>query len=65
MIYVEDNFLPDNVFKALLSYSNDFKEVKTPGKSFWIKELPGDLTEYITNKMEAIEGKKIKNILAF
>ena len=65
MIYVEDNFLPDNVFKALLSYSNDFKEVKTLGKSFWIKELPGDLTEYITNKLEAIEGKKIKNILAF
>tara|TARA_R110000796_G_scaffold137511_1_gene253618 strand:- start:583 stop:1155 length:573 start_codon:yes stop_codon:yes gene_type:complete len=65
MIYVEDNFLPSIVFESLLSYSNDFKEVKTPGKSFWVKELPGDLTKYITDKLEAIEGKKIKNILSF
>ena len=65
MIYVEDNFLPDNVFQSLVSYSNNFEEVKTPGKSFWVKELPGDLTKYIIDKLEAIEGKKIKNILSF
>jgi len=65
MIYVKDDFLPPNVFKSLLSYSNNFKEVKTPGKSFWIKELPNDLTKYIVNKLETIEGKKIKNILSF
>ena len=65
MIYVKDNFLPSNVFQSLLSYSNNFKEVKTPGKSFWVKELPGDLTKHITDKLELIEGKKIKNILSF
>ena len=65
MIYVEDNFLPDNVFQSLVGYSNNFEEVKTPGKSFFVKEIPGDLTKYIIDKLEAIEGKKIKNILAF
>ena len=65
MIYVKDNFLPSNVFQSLLGYSNNFKEVKTPGKSFWVKELPGDLTKHITDKLELIEGKKIKNILSF
>jgi len=65
MIYIKDNFLPSNVFESLVSYSNDFNEVKTPGKSFWVKELPNDLTGYITDKLEVIEGKKIKNILSF
>ena len=65
MVYIKDNFLPENVFHSLVNYSHDFEEVKTPGKSFFVKEIPGDLTKYITNKLEAIEGKKIKNILSF
>jgi len=65
MIYIVDNFLPKNLYKELLNYSDDFKEVKTPGKSFWVKDLPGNFINYIVNRLEKIEGKKIKNILSF
>ena len=65
MIYIKDNFLPNLLFKELLNYCDEFKEVKTPGKSFWIKELPEEFINYIKNSLEEIEGKKIKNILCF
>ena len=65
MIYIKDNFLPKSLFKELLNYCDEFKEVKTPGKSFWVKELPEEFINYIKNSLEEIEGKKIKNILCF
>jgi len=65
MIYIKDNFLPKNLYNELLNYSDKFEEVKTPGKSFWIKELPGEFSSYITKRLESLEGKKIKNILCF
>jgi|TARA_R110000851_G_C12815628_1_gene538981 hypothetical protein len=65
MIYIKDNFLPNNLYKELLNYSDKFNEVKTPGKSFWVKKLPNEFIEYITGRLEKLEGNKIKNILAF
>ena len=65
MIYIKDNFLPESLYTELLNYSDEFNEVKTPGKSFWVKELPNEFIKYITDKLEKLEGKKIKNILAF
>ena len=65
MIYIKDNFLPNNLYKDLLNYCDEFKEVKTPGKSFWIKNLPEEFINYITLELEKIEGKKINNILCF
>ena len=65
MIYIKDNFLPDKLYKELVNYCDSFKEVKTPGKSFWIKELPLEFTNYIKTSLEKIEGKNIKNILCF
>ena len=65
MIYLKDNFLPKSLFKELLNYCDEFKEVKTPGKSFWVKELPEEFINYIKNSLEEIERKKIKNILCF
>ena len=65
MIYIKDNFLPDKLYKELVNYCDSFKEVKTPGRSFWIKELPLEFTNYIKTSLEKIEGKNIKNILCF
>ena len=65
MIYIKDNFLPPPLYKELVKYCDDFTEVKTPGKSFWIKELPTELVHYIERSLEEIEGKNIKSILCF
>ena len=65
MIYIKDNFLPENLFKTLVEYCDEFKEVKYPDKSFWVKEIPAELNDYIVSSLEKIEGKKIKNILSF
>jgi len=40
MIYIKDNFLPPPLYKELVNFCDEFTEVKTQGKSFWIKELP-------------------------
>ena len=64
MIYIIDNFLPKNLFNALQDI-NEFNEVKTPGKSFWVSTLPNEFVEYVTNKISKIEGKKVENILCF
>jgi len=65
MIYIKDNFLPHNLYKELLNYCDTFKEVKTPDKSFWVKEIPSELIHYIEKCLEEIEGRNIKSILCF
>ena len=65
MIYIKDNFLPKNLYKALLNYVDEFEEIKYPEKSFWTKNLPKEFSSFIVNSLEKIEGKKIKNILSF
>ncbi len=65
MIYIKDNFLPNNLYKELVNYCSEFKEVKYPGKSFWVKELPSELIHYIERSLEKLEGKDIKSILCF
>ena len=65
MIYIKDNFLPPPLYKELVKYCDDFTEVKTPGKSFWVKELPSELVHYIERSLEKLEGRDIKSILCF
>jgi hypothetical protein len=65
MIYIEDDFLPNNLFEELLNHSSNFNKIDTPGKSFWVKETPEKIQSFILKKLEKIEGKKINNILSF
>ena len=65
MIYIKDNFLPEQLYRELVGYCDDFKEVKYPDKSFWVKEIPTELNNYIVSNLQKIEGRKIKNILSF
>ena len=65
MIYIKDNFLPNNLYKELVKYCDEFTEIKFPDKSFWTKELPAEFIDYIKTSLEKIESKSIKNILCF
>jgi len=65
MIYIKDNFLPHNLYEQLVNYCDEFAEVKTTNKSFWVKELPSELIHYIERSLEKLEGKDIKSILCF
>ena len=57
--------MPDVLYKSLRDYSEGFEKYPTPGKDFWVKDVPHDLKTYIVNKLENIEGNKIENILCF
>ncbi len=65
MIYIKDNFLTSDLHEELIKHCKNFTEYKTPGKSFWVKELPQAFKDYIVSELESIEGKKIKSILSF
>ena len=65
MIYIQDNFLKPMVFKALVDYADEFEEIKTPGKSFWVKELPEFFPDLLSRGLTNIEGKDINIIKAF
>ena len=65
MIYIKDNFLPFNLYNELINFCDKFTEIKYPGKSFWVKELPKQFEYYMISELEKLENKKIHNILAF
>ena len=65
MIYIKDNFLTIDLYEELVKHCESFTEYETPGKSFWVKELPQAFKDHIVNELEGIEGKKIKSILSF
>ena len=65
MIYILDNFLPNDVLTKLNNYLVDFKEVDTGNKKFWVMDSPQDFNDYMVNKISIIEGKRINNILSF
>ena len=53
------------IFKALVDYADEFEEIKTPGKSFWIKELPEFFPDLLARGLSNIEGKDVSIIKAF
>ena len=65
MIYVKDDFLDINVINILNKDKNVFQEVKTPGKSFWVKMPSDKFMELVCEEICKIENVKIKPILGF
>jgi|TARA_R110000796_G_C14351561_1_gene411670 hypothetical protein len=65
MIYIKDNFLHKKLLDSFNNDTKDFQEVKTPGKSFWVKELIPEVIDRMCDKLSIIEGCKIKNVLSF
>ena len=65
MIYIKDDFLDINLINLLHSNKDEFQEVKTPGKSFWVKEVPAPIMQIIKFELEDLEGHRIEPILGF
>ena len=65
MIYIKDDFLDINVINLLNKDKNVFQEVKTPGKSFWVKMPSDKFMELVCEEICKIENVKIKPILGF
>ena len=65
MIYIKDDFLDINIIDLLRTNKDEFQEVKTPGKSFWVKEVPAPIMQIIKFELEDLEGNRIEPILGF
>jgi len=65
MIYIKDDFLDINLINLLHSNKDCFREIKTPGKSFWVKEVPSSIMHIIKCEIEELEGYVIEPILGF
>jgi hypothetical protein len=65
MIYIIDDFLSKKTFKIIKEGAKDFEEVKTPGKSFWIKKPSPELIAHFEDRLEDIEGREVINIFSF
>jgi len=65
MIYIIDDFLSKKTFEIVRNNKEDFKEVKTPGKSFWVKEPSAEFIAHFEDRLEEIEGKEVMSIMAF
>ena len=65
MIYIKDDFLDINLIDLLRTNKDEFQEVKTPGKSFWVKEVPAPIMQVIKFELEDLEGHRIEPILGF
>jgi len=65
MIYIKDDFLDIDLINLLDSNKDEFQEIKTPGKSFWVKEIPMTIVQIIISEVEELEGNTINPILGF
>jgi hypothetical protein len=65
MIYIEDDFLDIDLINKINNDSEEFREVKTPGKSFWVKMPTEEFVELVCTKISKIENCSIKPILSF
>ena len=65
MIYIKDDFLDNNLIELLNTNKDEFQEVKTPGKSFWVKKVPKPIADIIKFEIEDLEHTRIEPILYF
>jgi hypothetical protein len=65
MIYIKDNFLDNNLIQLLNTNKDEFQELKTPGKSFWVKEVPKFIADTIRFEIEHLENNRIEPIMYF
>lgn len=65
MIYIEDDFLDIEIINKINDDNEEFLEVKTPGKSFWVKMPTEEFIEIVCNKISKIENCSITPILSF
>jgi hypothetical protein len=64
-IYIVDDFFPKELLNRIESDKVSYEEVKTPGKSFWVKRPSNDFMNWICGSISDIEGNLISPILGF
>ena len=65
MIYIKDDFLDEDLIQYLNNDKSDYEEVKTPGKSFWIKHPTSGFIYLICSKISQIEKCDVTNVFSF
>jgi hypothetical protein len=65
MIYIKDDFLPQELLDRIDEDKSSYEEVVTPGKSFWVKHASTDFIIWICGRISEIEGGGITPILGF
>jgi len=67
MIYLIDNFLPNYILDETIKNlsSQDYQEVKTPGKSFYVQYPSKPFMNYMVDRVSALEGNIVKPVLGF
>ena len=67
MIYFIDDFLPKYILKDTIKdlSSQDYKEYKTPDKSFYVQQATKPFINYVVGSLSAIENKIVNPILGF
>ena len=67
MIYCIDDFLSKDLLEETKNKLNseEYVEVETPGKSFWIQEASSEFTNNVLKKLSEREGVELESILAF
>ena len=67
MVYFIDDFLPsymlDETIKDLST--QDYEEVKTPGKSFYIQHASHSFINHVCGSLSAFEGNIVEPIIGF
>lgn len=64
-IYIIDDFFSEELLDRILNNEEEYQEVKTPGKSFWVKKAHKDFLDWICTKVSDVEGTLISPILGF
>ena len=67
MIYFIDDFLPNYILGETIKdlSSQDYKEIKTPGKSFYVQHPSDSFMNHVVGSLSTIENKIVDPILGF
>ena len=64
MIYFIDNFISWENLNKLDVYLNNFEEVDTGEKKFWVMDVPNNILNIFCERIKLIEGKTPKVLLS-
>tara|TARA_R100000315_G_scaffold2220_1_gene794 strand:+ start:135 stop:713 length:579 start_codon:yes stop_codon:yes gene_type:complete len=67
MIYFIDDFLPNYILDETIKdlSTQDYQELKTPGKSFYIQQATQPFINHVSGGLSALEGNIVEPILSF
>jgi hypothetical protein len=65
MIYIKDDFLPQELLDRIDEDKSNYEEVVTPGKSFWVKRPSSDFITLVCGHISEIERAGIIPVLGF